>query len=108
MTHADESVLDGLLRGLRDVDGWSCAIADVDAARAELVALRERARRAEDLEMMLRKALDYSGAASLRRHGNRLVFVQDIGAPIYLDDDGTGLPVLTDAARSALARKEGP
>jgi len=72
-------------------------------ARAELEALRARV---ADLEMIARKSLDYQGDATLRRHGVRIVLVPDIGAPIYMADDGTGLPVLTHEARRALTPKE--
>lgn len=78
------------------------------AARSELAALKQRA---EDLELMLRSRLGEprSGAAVYGQPGYFYVLVKgDLkerpARSIEIGEDGTGLPVLTDAAREALRK----
>jgi hypothetical protein len=82
------------------------------AARSELAALRRRAEEAEargrDLELMLRLKMYGYFPFERNREGNGSWTMRDKnGRGVrWVADDGTGLPMLDDAARAAL-RGEG-
>jgi len=76
----------------------------LDTARLELAALRQRC---ADLEMMLRASFGFIDRPSrLFINCTDRFSLWDGTDYIELDDDGTGLPLLDDAARSALKGKK--
>lgn len=111
--HEPESALDGLLTWLETQPpfiGDQHEQAALHRARADLAALR---RERDDYAMMLR-ATGHSWASG---DGKRVCFITiyngslDARRPhlaVPLQDDGTGLPVLTDAARDALRKALDP
>lgn len=66
--------------------------------RAELIALKQRC---EDLELMLRAAL--CGEITSITEREHRIWIKKVNP--MLDDDGTGLPLLTNEAREALRKR---
>jgi hypothetical protein len=79
------------------------------AMLALCVEARVELRRLQDAEMIARAATSHVGTSLLTRRGDGSFWLNFtngmLGIP--LEDDGTGLPLLTDAARAALRLEAG-
>ena len=75
----------------------------VDDARSQLAALRQEL---GDARMMFRAATAKPYPLIGRIGDSRGLAARWVVLGIYLRDDGTGLPLLTDAARDALRREQ--